>query len=366
MNGYYIILIIHALMAYLLLYSAKSNNKGKYYNRNASIVGAYVMYVFASTFRTIEEYYDMGGGDAIYYKLQFQGATSPLVFFIKSYREEIGYKFIVWCIRQITPDYRWFLFLIHSIVFFSTVYFILNIRFRQYKIIEYIGVFLILGNLFQMYNLMRSCIVISFAGVFFVLLEKKRDFFAFIIMIVSLLLHTSAVILFLVYFVYKFKLDKRLSWAGKIVMLFLISLLEFVFLMYFSKHIPAKYSTYNNNQGIALGIYVTVVILLFIIWKCCVDSFKLESMFLMLALACLPANIYYSIAYRMTILFLPLLFKMMIEIIDERMNYSVLHIRVCRDSLPGIIFCTSYLLYRFLSVVMVEEFVDVGHFLLAI
>lgn len=332
MDGLWIYFIVHMIIV-ICFRCAYNMSRLNYYNDDYKrkysksailmILIGYIIYILFAVGREIK--YGVGGIDAYHYKNAFEFANSySLTEFIFAKKEEISYKIIVWSIRQISNDFRWVLFICHTIVYFCYAYFFKHIRTRNNGILCWIGTFLICGELFTMFCTLRTGVAVAISAVIFIMIEKKAYKKGIFLLIIAISFHISTVILLIPLILCWIRQKYMIMDSKRFIPLILAGAATEIALMpVLSTLISSSvYAVYDNSSGIAIGTYTvigfTIILMVLKNRQMQEESFINDNLLmLMCALLVAPVQSWYSIAYRMVLVFMPLLYKNLIELSDK-------------------------------------------------
>lgn len=364
-EGYFIIICLHVFISFCLFKASikEMTSKNKLLTR-AFVLFAYFVYIFISTFRLINT--DYTNGDAYSYKWIFDNANMSYRNFLVFRREEFGYKTIVWIVRNFTDDYKVMLFIFHTFIYWCTVYFVKKMKpKKQVNVIVYfLCIFLVVGNLFHAFNLLRSSIAVSCSYVLIISLQEQKIKKAWLFFILGMLFHNSMIIMSLPIVAYMVVLHKY-NRSNRMIIVGCIVIVEFVCMTFLSNYMFAIYSIYNNSQGLAIGAYVAILFLLYYFMKkgnTLNDDERIANMILEFSLCCVPINFFYSIAYRMVLLFMPLVYSSIMKLTSEDLFISNLSIRFQKKHAVILMILIAYLLYETYQMVSIDEITWVGNF----
>ena len=285
----------------------------------ALIIG-YIIYIIFAVFRRIDHGY--GGIDAISYKQIFESSIN-LSFgeFNAIRKEELLYNFITWLIGNFTNDFKYVLLVMHSISYICFAVTYKYISFKENKLINSLYTFVIIGWLFTMFNTLRFGVALSLAMLAYIKLTNNKNQAAIFYLIIACLFHTSSVILlppFLLCIYYKHTGTTSKSRTSIIAIICII--VEIVLMPVVSRLLlNTAYNSYGATNGIALGTFIIVVIsiIITILRAETVKSAIINDnfVFLICSLLCIPIQLRYSVAYRMVIMFMPIIYKNLIDLI---------------------------------------------------
>lgn len=332
MDGIYSYFLMHLLLTISLwLVGMKSigHKKTIYIHQGVVfllVVSSYLLYMFFAVHRKI--YWNYGGGDAYQYKILFEEAACGLVTYFRTHREEILYKLIIWGFRAVTDDYRVFLCFVHSVMFLLFTYYSSKISKYKNSIPGLIGTILLSSFLLLSFCLQRTIWAMGILIISFLYFEKKKWITAFGFAIIALLIHSSSIIILIAYCVLlvldllgvKNNIDK-LFW------ILIAAILEYpCALIATIVFLPNSiYKTYLEDSGLALGTYTALVLIvgLYLYESTRTVSLNTDSrddlnlQLLMCSFLVFPIQIFMTNAYRMLLLFSPLMYNI-ISVTCER------------------------------------------------
>lgn len=308
----------------------------------------YIAYITFSVFRKIE--FGCGGVDAYSYKRIFESAVGQSFWsFNSSRKEEILYNFITWTISRFTSDFKIVLFFMHSISYICFARSYKYIVFKNNRITNFLYTFVILGWLFTMFNTIRFGVALSLSLLVYSNVINGKYKPAIIELIITCMIHTSAVILFppLLLCTY-YKHNNKTKRFRSIIIVILAMIAEIVLIPLLSGIMQSSsYRFYGATNGIATGTYFVLIvsIILMMISGRSKNDYLLNHnfVFLICALLCIPIQIKYSIAYRMVILFMPIIYK---NFVDLTYSYKIENRNSMFIKAAIYLFAISYFLYR--------------------
>lgn len=319
--------------------------------RMAALFGiAYAAYVTVAVFRKIDA--GVGGVDAFDYKRLFAFATCSFAEYQALCQQELLYLGFVWLLRRVFTDFRIVLWVVHSAALVCFFYYAVNRPSKKGGVVDFLCLFLTFGFLFNMFNLLRSILAMSFVLVFLVQMEKERYKTAPLWLLIAMGIHTAAVIMVPVYFAVVFLKKIRTERIWQLLLWIVAGLLFEAVVMKFAAPIisaSGKYSFYGNSQGISIGTYMIVLAMTAAIWLrdravCRTAGVQIGCWIVCLAWMCLPIQSYFSIAYRMVILFMPVIYQMIPPVLEAYRKKTLLNFGV-KFVLLAYVCLRLYLLY---------------------
>ncbi|NBH73774.1 hypothetical protein D3Z51_17565 [Clostridiaceae bacterium] len=368
MTGYLYIAILSVFLTIVFrkAYDLKIRRKHSHIGDILLLIG-YVTYIFASVFRKID--LGFGGDDAIYYQYAFiNKASEDLFSYIATSREEFGYCILNWCVRYFTDDYRYCLFVIHTIGFVCIWIFIKNIEIRKENIISYLGTYLIASHLFLLFHLMRAEVAVCISCLFFIALEQKKYVKSVFLMILAVSFHNASIgLIFSFIPVAVCRLGKlnpkafmRVYLACGIVMELL--LMNYIIPRYFSLYAQV----YDNHLGFAKGIFLSLLFLVLFIKREHYSeiNYSFNEIVLMTTLIFLPLNLKYSAVYRILLLYLPMYYKTGMQLYDSNCKRIGSKIYFQNNKKLMYAFCLGWMLMEVVDAYMIGIPGSVGNFAL--
>jgi hypothetical protein len=232
------------------------------------LIPLFFLFIVFTVFRLIENN-GIGGMDAFVYKMRFENADGPLIQSLILQSNEPLYGLLVWIVRNITSEFRCFLIIFYTIIFFIQIKLLSKINITGIVILAYLSIFF--TSILLSFCLMRNVLSIFFALLAYIYLDKKDYKVSFLVITMAVLIHFSAVICYPVWVACyffdknKIKLRKIFSFFLFILLLcfFLRLILPTIFIM-----IDAKYAVYLNSTGLASSTFISrFFILLLAVWK---------------------------------------------------------------------------------------------------
>ena len=331
MSALYFLLIhlaVTAAVCYACSCSAEPDASGGIrYNRKAKLVLllAGLLYTAFAAARMIS-HDGLGGNDSLIYKMFFEEADCSLAEFFTVRTEAVSeplYRVLVWAVRQITAEYRVFLVVIHGFLFLSVVNFCRFCRFSQKNILSAACIFLICGELFYVFCIVRHSLALACGLWVFALLNEKKYGLALIPLVISFGMHLAAIILIPVY-VFVLLMEKLKAFTLKKTVLWLAAVLaaECIALPVFNWLIRNTRYVHYLGGGLSLGTFAVLLVLtvsFFLLWRGKQPSYDrhFELWVVLCAWICLPLQLNYSIFYRSLLMFSPMFYRV-IPTVAER------------------------------------------------
>lgn len=318
------------------------------------IFASCMIYIIFAVFRVIE--FGTGGVDSIYYKTLFENANMDLIKYLLSTKEEPGFKLILWIIRLFTEDYTWALLFFHMLGFICIVFFLKNTILKNRKgLLSFLYCFLNCSFLYYMMNILRCGLVILLMMACFVYLQSKEFKKAIIIWILSMSIHISAIVVapLIVYLCFENKSTRNLLW---IYMPICVCLEAIVLVLTKSFISGGFYYLYTNSDGISVKTYTvlaSVLIVYILTYKNKHDdSDYLWFIILSFMVCCVPIQLYYSIAYRMTLIFFPILYLCIYYLVEKKRTNVFGRLNL--TSIFGLVIAVVYYSYKLYSIFYIE------------
>lgn len=358
MKDYVPYLTVHLLVA--VCYSINYGKSHKDKTEKESIISGrvvlvlgYLIYILFSVYRLID--YHTGGYDAIAYKSIFEYAKEyTLLEYIRLRKEEILYTSFAWGLRQVTSDFRWLLFIMHSVIYWCIGKYFAESHYRIKNPLKLVYIFLVSSFLFSSFNTMRFAVALSISLLFYNKILSKDYKRSVFLLCIAIGFHNACFILIPVLLLSIYRDKKNIcSVYGLIVAVITIFVLELI-VVYGAKSIisNSSYSSYDSSKGIAVFAYLafTIVLVLMCIskYEYLDDDKQLNTnyIFIICAVFCIPIQLQYSVAYRMVTLFLPCLYGNICGI-SESKKFKLYNSAV---NLPIQVFANFYLIYKCIDV----------------
>ncbi len=354
------LLLVHILVTFCFrtAYVISRNNTIDYhleYNKKSKLIllaGALVYSFFSATRIILPD--GTGGIDAYTYQTMFYSARyyTSLIDFFSSSRMEPLYKVLCYIFCKLFNDFRVFLFVVYFISYICYAYFFKYIYIKREGIISWLGTFVIVAYLFQMFNTLRHGIAISFSMVFFILLEKKRFFLSLLFLAVSSMFHYSALILICPYILYCifYRNDTIYNnWKNYLLMCF-ISVLLGVSMAFVFKYILSTNDSYSNSYLSGQFRFMTYFVFIFPLILILINKNKLGNRFfpniiVLTSIICIiPINVVSYMAYRMLLIYHPVLNRSLLMTTSELYQTNVMKTKI--KELVPLMFALVYFLYQ--------------------
>lgn len=281
---------------------------------------AYFIYIIFAVSKSVMP--EKGASDAHAYYLNFTKADCSLKYFMtKVTTFEPGYSFAVWLVRQVTSDYKFMLWVWHTLTFILTVGFYKKVYLKNdYLLVIFAGFTLLMSQ----FNTLRMSISVSIALYSLISMYERQWIKSLIIIICASSVHITAVImipvLMVVFIVYNSNQYKKtlivfLIIMGSILTIASLGLINIIVLGMGEKNI------YVGHSSVAWGTVFAIIVFLILSYKK-FDQLKrisgINEIFMMalpVALICIPLQLNISIMYRMFLYFLPVIYSLIPSII---------------------------------------------------
>lgn len=167
---------------------------------------------------------------------------------------EFGYNFLNKFVSLFTTNFYWIMVLtsVFSVYFVARAY----IRYSEDSSLT-IAIFVIMSNFVLLFSGLRQAIAISIGFVAYELTKRKKIFFFILIVLVAMLFHTSAFMLFFMYPLYHLKITR--NW-----LFFVVPILGFIFI--FNRQIfgtlTAILDKFTKYEGVisSTGAYTMLIL----------------------------------------------------------------------------------------------------------
>lgn len=311
------------------------------------LIISYSIFIWFSAFRVIDIGY--GGIDALAYKKIFYNASGNIIESINNQFYEPGYAIIIWFARTLSDNYSFALIIIYSIMFLFLKNLIKEISWSKYTPIS---IFLLLTLWLSSFNTLRVILAIFIATSVFILLSKRKYKSALLLTIIVISIHVSSIILIpIIFIVFTIEKKSKLN-LSKLISLLLIFILFFLLSINIIESLlkGTRYEAYFYNEEIMLawGTYlISFITFIFSLIKykelIQLNKFnKVLVIILPISLTLIIIQIYFPIAYRMVLFFLPILYLLIPDIIRTYKINSTKKLIY----LPIKLGLFSYLIYR--------------------
>ena len=277
---------------------------------------------------------------------------------------ERGYAVFVWFIRQFTSDYRVLLLIVHSFIYISTVNLLKNFKYNMYTFIPVLAlIFLAIYSI----NTVRIIVALSIFYWVYDMLIKDKVLIAFILALLAVTVHISALIIFPVGMVYLCKKHIKLFNLKKLwILIGAIMLLSFVGISLIKSLIEgSKYVIYAGEGSIAIPTYVMFSTICFLTYHYydeleAKDDHVVELLIytLPIGLIILPLQFKYAILYRMLFYIHPILYGLMPYILEVN---NQIRMQNKKEFWAVRILIFTFVAYRIFSF-FTAEIIDLGTF----
>lgn len=317
------------------------------------------LYIGFSVFRQIDP--GIGSGDAVAYQRNFEVAYAPFSVYMGTMTTfEPGYSLVVWCVRRLTDNYDWMLFLWHSVVFWGAVRFLRKSYIRWWDVLP---VALTLTLLLSVMNTQRMAVSIVIALNALPAMGEEKWIRALLLIAAAMSVQVSAVIMlpvWLVVFLCTHQRDYKRSFLVGFVLCG--GVMAFVLLWLAEAAIggTAKGVYLSDEHAVAWGVYLAAAVFSGLaLWKYAplTDLHPLNRTLIFALPVCLvvlPLQYRMPVMYRLNLYFLPILFALLPSLL-----------KVCGESRrplerAAVALCAyGYMLLR-LSAFFTEELPSVG------
>ena len=244
------------------------------------------------------------------------GVYLAVTYFSKSYTSVIR-------LSVIEDLYRVFLVVVHGIMFLCVAEFYRACRFERENVFTILCTFLICGELFYLFCIMRNSLALAFGLWLFALLNEKKYGLALLPLVLAVGMHLAAVILIPVY-VFVLLMDKLQAGTVKKTALWLGAVLaaECIALPIFNYLIRNTRYVHYLGGGISWGTFAVLLVLtvsFFLLYRGQLPSHddRFELWAVLCAWICLPIQMNYSIFYRSLLMFSPMFYRVIPSVYDR-------------------------------------------------
>ncbi len=283
------------------------------------VFAAYLIYIIFAVSKSFMP--GKGAKDAYAYYVNFTGADCTLKHFMTEVSTfEPGYSFAVWIVRQLTSEYRFMLWIWHTLTFILIVGFYKKVYLKtNYLFPVFIGLMILMSQ----FNTLRMSISISIALFSLFAMYKKSWIKAGIIILCAASFHVSAVIMFPVFMVvfivshwngYKKSLLFTLICLGIILTIAMFGIINRLAL-------GTDKSVYVGESSVAWGMDLAIIVfsMLGLVKMKQLKQLSKFNEILILALPvgiiCIPLQLNISVMYRMLLFFHPIMLALIPSII---------------------------------------------------
>ncbi len=353
MDGYITILTVNIVITILfrLAYSLR------YKEKLCVIFCAYAIYIVCAVCRVIGP--GVGGTDAYTYYGIYRQADCSFFDYLTALSNEPVYLTVNWIAKNWVGNYGFALWIFHSIAFLFTSYFLMHVKAKRNNLVTWMGTFLVVGNLFFMFSMLRNSLAICIISVAVLKLREEKFGISFLFILFALSIHYS-VIIFLMFWALLYVMHRGwIQSEKKILGLFIICYaLVWAAMDFLQGIINRKYEFYfveGSNTIVAVRSYVIIGIALFLskgVWdKVKEKQLGTVAVMLLFSLILSIINMRYTIVYRMVYDILPMFYMYFMELLDDSFVIK-------RRYRPGELlfggFAAVYLLYRCYALVSIE------------
>lgn len=330
-SGFWTIFTVHVIIT-ILFRSASTfkmkQSRGWKWKIGAILGVGYVIYIICAVCRVIEP--GIGGEDAYgYYDIYCLSENRNLMeyyFILFEKQKSTTEPFVVivyWMSMHFAHNYRFALFILHTIAYVYGAKFVLNIDVKKNSLLAFLGTFLIVGNLFEMFNLVRNSLALLILSMAILRMCFGKMDRAMVLILFALSVHTSAIfVLFLWIIIYCKNKGMMKTERRTCAMFLLVNLLVLMGTLAIKPLIFLKYSMYYVKWGgsLAIGSYLIIAITLLISRKSMKiaknKTMQYETVILLFTLVCSVIHLQYWIAYRMVYNVLPILYAYIMKLTD--------------------------------------------------
>ena len=280
---------------------------------------AYLIYIIFAVSKSVMP--GEGANDAYAYYLNFIRADCTLRYFMtKVTTFELGYSFAVWVVRKVTSDYRFMLWIWHTLTFILTVGYYKKVYLKtNYFFTVFVGLMLLITQ----FNTLRMSISIAIALFSLFAMYKKRWIKTVIIILCAASIHVSALIMVPV-FIVVFIVSNRSNYK-KFLLFVLIGLGIILTIAMFGIinrfALGTAKSVYVGQSSIAWGMDLAIIVFLalgFVKMKQLKQLSKFNEILILalpVGLICIPLQFNISVMYRMLLFFQPIILALIPSII---------------------------------------------------
>lgn len=318
------------IVVFLLFVSFKLRDHNKTISNILAFL-SFLIYIYVAVNRPIEKNFFngnlqvFGGADAYTYRNYFYAANIPFFDYIKNYNGEIGFNFFLWIIFQIFADFKVFLFIFHSIIFYL---FYWNVKNQIVNTLKYKFYYILLFSIFifTSFNTMRNDLATLIWMISFYYLKRSEYFKSSLLLIIASSIHYASLIGFPVIVLHYLYQSLKLSNKTKIyfgIPLCIIAFYIITKILVTSYFVNSDYNVYLNDDGLAINTYM--YILMFIIIAIIKDKEikdKIQSsnaylISLIVSFSIISIQNQFFMAYRMLLMFLGINYIYSFELIEK-------------------------------------------------
>lgn len=339
---YIVFILVFSLFIYKGWKLLGCDREGQYYTSKINIwhariwfLLAYGMYIWLVVSRNIDyiyaggQYKFIGGIDAYYTKQIFDNSAGNFVTLFATHGE-IGYKMLMFICYKISTEFSFFLFVFHTMAYLSFIKYLKlsSIDFKK----NYFMILIMSGTLFTMFNTLRNDFVAILCLISMAYLRKNDYLKSLLVMLLGLMFHKVAIFGLLVIFIDYMIRRIRGSSGTKMMFVFSGILAGSCVGMFFV--IPrlfgtSEYSIYLGKDTFAIGIYLCIFMILAItlLEKKYLNYSLGESLVMkyqivfIIGLAMFFVQTQFSMAYRVVIMFLPIIYEYCFQLIEKGTSF---------------------------------------------
>ena len=280
---------------------------------------AYLIYIVFAVSKSFMP--GKGANDAYAYYLNFTRAGCSLKYFMTEVTTfEPGYSLIVWIVRQVTSEYRFMLWIWHTLSFILIVGFYKKVYLKTNYLFS---VFVGLMSLMSQFNTLRMSISVSIALYSLISMYEKRWIKALIIILCAVSMHITALIMLPVLMVVFVTYNRNNYKKSLVVILIALGIILAVGMLGLINRIAlgtAK-SVYVGQSSIAWGTDLAIIvfsILCFAKFRQLKQLAGINEIFMValpVGIICIPFQWNMSMMYRMLLYFLPVIFALIPSVV---------------------------------------------------
>lgn len=314
------------VMTFLVAPYLKNDYRVEYKNRKLIVSTkvvlvflAYLIYIVFAVSKSVE--FGVGANDAYAYYLNFTRADCTLKYFMTEVTIcEPGYSFVVWIVRKVTSDYRFMLWIWHTLTFILMVGFYKKVYLKtNYLFPVFVGLILLMSQ----FNTLRMSISIAIALYSLFAMYKKNWIKTAIIILCATSIHLSALIMvpvFMVVFIVSNRNNYKKSLLFALIGLgIILTIAMFGIINRFA--LGTAKSVYVGQSSIAWGMDFAIIVfsvLGFVKMKQLKQLSKFNEILILalpVGLICIPLQFNISVMYRMLLFFGPIILALIPSII---------------------------------------------------
>ena len=262
--------------------------------------------------------------DTYAYYMNFQDANTGFINFLTNSKFEIGYTVVIWLFKNVINNFYITMGCFYALIFCMNIYFLKYIKWNKYSPLL-LGLYTL--QMFSSYYILRSYLSICIALVTIILIYKKEYIKSFLVILLAVSFHNSALILLPVLFL-NVLFEKYLDFDEKhIIGVTLISVICTFFALQFVKiymSTSEKYSYYLQQGSISVGVmafWLVIIIYCLIEFKNIIKMSSINKTLIITTFAhCIvvPLQQLYSIMYRMNLFFIPIELCLAVQLLNMK------------------------------------------------